>query len=317
MRVSWREPKQAYFRQPGLPLCVFGLDEQFPTGVHGHEFSELVLVIRGRAVHVFQATPDTEPTIAPLECGDVFVMHPPSEHGYRNTECLGIKNVLFDPAGLELPDSLSDTLVAYPRLFDPNYQPRERPSLATRLVHLDEHGLKKAQRIIRRIGREQEHRTPGWRLAATAAFTELVVLVCREAPEHLTRESSSGRHGWLTTVTNYLEEKFVEHVRLADLAELVNMSPSSLSHSFKKRLGCSPIEYVLSLRVQRAAEMLRDTSMSVTRIGHEVGFSDSNYFSRQFKARIAMSPSAYRQRYRDLDQKRGPTMPGPDCGGMI
>ena len=63
--------------------------------------------------------------------------------------------------------------------------------------------------------------------------------------------------------------------------------------------------------------MLRDTPLSVTRIGHEVGFSDSNYFSRQFKARIAMSPSAYRQRYRDLDKKRGYRSVTPDCGGMV
>jgi hypothetical protein len=158
------------------------MEEQFPTGVHGHEFSELVLVERGRAVHVFHATPGAEPTIAPLECGDVFVMHAPSEHGYRNTECLSIKNVLFDPAGLELPASLPDTLAAYPRLFDPAYQPNERPSLATRLVHLSESALKKATRITARMEREQEQRTPGWRLAATAAFTELVVLICREAP---------------------------------------------------------------------------------------------------------------------------------------
>ena len=302
--MSWREPKQAYFRHAGLPLCVFGLDVQFPTGMHGHEFSELVLVTRGHAVHVFQATPDAEPTVSPLECGDVFVMHPPSEHGYRNTEFLGVENVLFDLGGLELPDSLSDTLVAYPRLFDAGHQLTGRPSLATRLVHLDSSALKKAKSIVQRIAKEQEQRTPGWRLAATAAFTELVVLVCREAPGHMTQEPTCARHGWLTTVTNHLEQHFVGHVRLADLADLVHMSPSSLSHSFKKRLGCSPIEYVLSLRVQRAAELLRDTERGISAIGHEVGFSDSNYFSRQFKARIDMSPSAYRRRYRDLDQKR-------------
>ena len=272
--------------------------------MHGHEFSELVVVTRGHAVHVFQATPEDEPTVAPLECGDVFVMHPPAEHGYRNTECLGIKNVLFDLAGLEMPPSLADTLAAYPRLFDPAHPTTGRPSLATRLVHLDSRALAKARSIIDRIAKEQEQRTPGWRLAATAAFTELVVLVCREAPAHLTREPSHGRHGWLTTVTDYLEERFVEPVRLADLAELVRMSPSSLSHSFKKRLGCSPIEYVLSLRIQRAAEMLRDTDVDIAAIGANVGFVDSNYFSRQFKARIDMSPSAYRKRYRSLDEKR-------------
>lgn len=311
--MSWNEPKQAYFRPSGLPLHVFGLDTQFPTGVHGHEFSELVFVVRGRAVHVFQANQEEEPSVSALECGDVFVMHPPAVHGYRNTECLSIWNVLFDPAGLELPASLPDTMSTYRRFFDPRYQPHAGAGLAARRTHLDGPSLTRAKTLIRRILREQQQRSPGWRLAATAAFTELVLLVCRAAPADFPEEPP--RHGWLTTITDYLETHFACQASLADLAEMVHMSPSSLSHSFKRRLGCSPIEYVLSLRVQRAAELLRDTMESITKIGEDVGFADSNYFSRQFKTRLGMSPSAYRQRYRALDRRRGAGGEISCCGG--
>lgn len=300
--MSWNEPRQAYFRQPGLPLYVFGLDDQFPTGMHGHEFSELVFVVRGRAVHVFQPMPEEEARVSPLEYGDVFVIHPPAVHGYRNTDCLSIWNVLFDPNGLELPASLADTMSTYRRFFDPRYQQQAGCGLADRRTHLDAVSLNRAQTLVRRIIREQQQRSPGWRLGATAAFTELVLLVCRAAPADFPEEPP--RHGWLTTITDYLETHFSRQVSLGDLAEMVHMSPSSLSHSFKRRLGCSPIEYVLSLRVQRAAEMLRDTSASIADIGEGVGFTDSNYFSRQFKNRLGLSPSAYRRRYRDLVASR-------------
>ncbi|MDX9981777.1 MAG: AraC family transcriptional regulator, partial [Lentisphaeria bacterium] len=227
------------------------------------------------------------------------------EHGLPS-----IWNVLFDPSGLELPASLSDTLSTYRRFFDPRYQPQAGCGLADRRTRLDSAGLNRAQTLIRRIIREQQQRSPGWRLAATAAFTELVLLVCRAAPADFPEEPP--RHGWLTTITDFLETNFARQVSLGDLAEMVHMSPSSLSHSFKKRLGCSPIEYVLSLRVQRAAEMLRDTPRSIAEIGDLVGFTDSNYFSRQFKNRLGLSPSSYRQRYRALEASRScPTAKPP------
>jgi len=59
-------------------------------------------------------------------------------------------------------------------------------------------------------------------------------------------------------------------------------------------MGSSPIAHLIQLRVNRAATLLRQTGDSVTDIAFRVGFSDSNYFTRQFRRIMGRSPRAYR-----------------------
>ena len=71
---------------------------------------------------------------------------------------------------------------------------------------------------------------------------------------------------------------------------------SNLMRVFRKATGQTPIEYLVRLRIQRAMDMLRNTDLTVTEIALEVGFNDSNYFTRQFRRILGESPRSFRQR---------------------
>ena len=73
------------------------------------------------------------------------------------------------------------------------------------------------------------------------------------------------------------------------------MSPSSLFRLFRHHVGHSPVDYLIRLRIGRAAEMLRRETARISEVSEAAGFTDSNYFSRQFHRVMGVSPRDYRR----------------------
>jgi len=86
---------------------------------------------------------------------------------------------------------------------------------------------------------------------------------------------------------------------LTSLAGLAQISVSRLAHLFKDQVGDSIMNVVVALRLQRAAELLGATDMSVAQIASAVGFESPHYFSRQFGRRFGMSPTSHRSAVRN------------------
>jgi AraC family transcriptional regulator, arabinose operon regulatory protein len=84
-------------------------------------------------------------------------------------------------------------------------------------------------------------------------------------------------------------------LRLRELAQVFDMSPSRLRHVFKRDVGVSIGEFMQELRLERAKELLQQTYRSQKEIRHDVGIPDAANFSRQFNRRFGMTPSACRR----------------------
>ena len=101
-----------------------------------------------------------------------------------------------------------------------------------------------------------------------------------------------------------LQHRFEANCRypytLESLANTYNVSPSTLSHQFKKMTGASVMDYLQSCRMALAKKYLTETSMSVSKIVDLCGFSDNSNFSRAFKKQNGMSPSRFRAFYSTL-----------------
>ena len=82
---------------------------------------------------------------------------------------------------------------------------------------------------------------------------------------------------------------------LAYVARHTGISKQHLIHLFKRETALPPIEYFLRMKMQRAAQLLDLTDLSVKEIGHAVGMTDPYYFSRLFKQMMGHSPSRYRE----------------------
>lgn len=80
-----------------------------------------------------------------------------------------------------------------------------------------------------------------------------------------------------------------------ELASALHCSPDHFTRLFRKLKGCAPREYVLRSRTQAAANLLQASDHSIGRIAELVGYRDVYSFSKQFKARMGMSPTQYRQ----------------------
>ncbi len=97
-------------------------------------------------------------------------------------------------------------------------------------------------------------------------------------------------------VINYLEKNYSKKVTLKEMADIVHLQPTYFSTAFKNIFGLSPIEFLISKRLDKAQELLFFTGLSVKEIAYGTGFNDEFYFSRIFKKYLGISPVKYRNR---------------------
>lgn len=95
-------------------------------------------------------------------------------------------------------------------------------------------------------------------------------------------------------VKKYLDEKYGEKITLEDLCKRFYISKFYLTHSFKEQFGVSITNYLLSVRITHAKQLLRFSSKSIEEIGYETGIGAPAYFSRVFKDVEGVPPSIFR-----------------------
>ncbi|MBR5337050.1 MAG: response regulator [Lachnospiraceae bacterium] len=99
----------------------------------------------------------------------------------------------------------------------------------------------------------------------------------------------------IDNVVSEIREHYMEDISLTSLAGKYNMSMGRLSEMIKEHLGVNFSDYIASLRIQRAKELLRDESLSIQEIAEIVGYNDYFYFTKVFKKVEGISPSKYRK----------------------
>ncbi|MBQ8323479.1 MAG: helix-turn-helix transcriptional regulator [Clostridia bacterium] len=96
-------------------------------------------------------------------------------------------------------------------------------------------------------------------------------------------------------IIDYLNDHYAEKQTLDEIAERFFISKGALMYTFKKHMDCSLIDFLISLRISKAKELLIKTKKSVEEISELCGFSSANYFGLIFKRKEMLSPVQYRK----------------------
>lgn len=99
----------------------------------------------------------------------------------------------------------------------------------------------------------------------------------------------------MSKVKGYLQNNYMYDVSLDSLGDILRISPSYLSSTFKKCFGVGFLDYLTELRVQAAKDLLADPLRSTAEVASLVGYESASYFTRAFKKKTGQTPTEYRQ----------------------
>lgn len=100
--------------------------------------------------------------------------------------------------------------------------------------------------------------------------------------------------GRLHEAISCMESNYRSQLTLDELARRAGMSRSQFVRVFRRSCGTSPVDYLIDLRLDAARRLMIKSDKNISEIALDCGFSDSNYFSRQFRKRLGVTPKAYR-----------------------
>ena len=108
-------------------------------------------------------------------------------------------------------------------------------------------------------------------------------------------ESGRGLRRELVIVLDYIHEHYSQELSVELLASTVFLSPDYLSRIFKKAMGKSLYQHIRQFRMEKASELLLNTTKKVIDIGTETGYPNYSYFCQSFREYFGTSPDRYRQ----------------------
>lgn len=100
---------------------------------------------------------------------------------------------------------------------------------------------------------------------------------------------------YLQQAIDYMNEHIKENIKISEIAAYIGIDRSYLSSIFRNTLEISPQEYLVTLRMNKAADLLKTTNEKINTIAIEVGYIDPLTFTKMFKRYKGMSPTEWRR----------------------
>ena len=105
------------------------------------------------------------------------------------------------------------------------------------------------------------------------------------------------QHTLSNKIDNYLKENLQSTLKIKDIAEFLNYSPSYLYKTYKKQKGKTIMDTFMELKTEKAKELLQNTNLSVTLIAETLNYDCQSYFTKSFKKHAGITPTAFRKKY--------------------
>lgn len=135
------------------------------------------------------------------------------------------------------------------------------------------------------------------RLEASASLMQIIAMLARLQPADTddTDAVSAANRKRLERAITYARGRLHEPLKLEMLAEAAGLSASHTARLFHHVTGCSPMQFIRRLRIERARELLGEVDLSIKQVAAQTGFASPYLFSRVFRRIDGLSPSQFRQ----------------------
>ena len=158
------------------------------------------------------------------------------------------------------------------------------------LLMRDEAILYTVEHLMRLFQENNEHRD----LFISMTTKELIIRILQSKARRAFLNNFYKRENRMTHVASYIRENIFKPISIQDLSHEANMSRSNFFNLFKDTFGITPNEYIIREKIEKAKAILcSPKDKSITQIAYQLGYSDSSYFSKQFKRVTGYTPRQY------------------------
>ena len=256
---------------------------------HSHDFDEIVIVLSGNGIQHINGKKYI------VSAGDIFLIKSYDLHHFSDTNKMYIFNIGYKTEFF----SKYKVFIQKIKCFDEFFLPENQSMPLKNKIHLNAKELSEMSEFLNALSSEYISQNIGCELMVTSYFLQIIVYICRAFEKNFQNETKI--YNSYEGAISYIENNYTERITLKTLCTIAGVTPNALINFFKKNFGMTPVEYINSVRIGKACELLRKKQFNITYIATETGFPDINYFSRTFKKHLGISPSYYRKKYQDVN----------------
>lgn len=241
---------------------------------HTHNYTELFFIVSGKGQFLIQDQ------VFPVDVNNLVIINPNVSHTEDSLNAQPLEYIVLGIDGIELASNVSSN---------------------SQFCILDHFESVEISSCLRNILREMEIKNTGYEDVCQAYMEILIIRLMRNTALAVQAEPPgvSGNRQ-CTAVRRYIDMHFKEPLTLDQLSEEAHMNKYYLSHSFKREYGISPINYLISRRINESKYLLTETDLSMSQIAQLLGFSSLSYFSQAFRKTQGVSPMEFRQKSKSM-----------------
>ena len=137
-----------------------------------------------------------------------------------------------------------------------------------------------------------------------AALLTEIARLNRPSEEDRVEEETGKLTNMITRVLDFVSYHYMEDIKIEDLAKSCHISETHFRRVFTSYMKISPLEYINTVRVHTACELLQKTEDPVADIAHKCGFTTNSTFNRNFKQIMGVTPIEWRKRPESYEQQQ-------------
>ena len=241
---------------------------------HTHNHTELFYIVGGKGQFLI------EDEGFPVNANNLVIINPNVIHTEDSLNAQPLEYIVLGIDGIELATSENSN---------------------GRFCILDHFESAEISGCLRNILREMEQKSTGYEDVCQAFMEILVIRLMRNTTLSVSSQpQTTANNRQCAAVRRYIEMHFKEPLTLEQLAEEAHMNKYYLSHAFKREYGVSPINYMISKRIEESKYLLAETDLSMSQIAQLLGFSSLSYFSQVFHRTQSISPKEYRHNLKGM-----------------